>query len=309
MRQRTLGGTGLQVSELGFGCSSYWAKSAFPERNAIALVEQALAGGITYFDTGPSYAAGQAERRLGMALRQTGRVPLVISTKAGTYAAPDGQLYKDWSPQGVREGLAKSLERLGRDRIELLLLHGPRGTDLTDELCATLSAIRGEGLARAVGVNSFDPAMLRQAQGMKFFDVFMLEYNVLNKHVAPLMAEIAGSGAGVIVATPVAQALFRSAAGLLPLSPKRAWELARALKNHRRELHAAHRYGFLNRLADMTGAQAALAFVLQNAEVATAVFGTTSSRHLAQNLDATTKRLGPDLLARIASLPDAHDLS
>jgi aryl-alcohol dehydrogenase-like predicted oxidoreductase len=81
--------------------------------------------------------------------------------------------------------------------------------------------------------------------------------------------------------------------------------LARALKNHRRELSAALRYKFLDHLPDMTGGQAALAFALARPEVATAVFGTTSLAHLDENIAAAQISLPDALLARIGSLPDA----
>lgn len=303
--RRALGSSGLEVSELGLGCSSYWANPRFPERQALSLVGRALDGGITYFDTGPSYAAGLAERRLGAALRSSGGLPLVISTKAGTYVTSEGRAYRDWSPRGVREGLARSLDRLGRERIDLLLLHGPHACDLTDDLYAALSVMRSEGLAHAIGVNSTDPSVVRKALETSFFDAFMLDYNVLNKNIAPLIAEMARSGKGVIAATPIAQALFRPPWHLLPVSAKRAWELSRAIKNHHRDFRAARRYRFLNHISDMTSSQAALAYVLRNNGVATAVFGTTSPRHLEQNLQAASKLLPSNVLARIEATRDA----
>jgi aryl-alcohol dehydrogenase-like predicted oxidoreductase len=59
MLYRPLGLTGLSVSEIGFGCASWWGKPAFEERQALALVQEALALGITLFDTGASYSGGR----------------------------------------------------------------------------------------------------------------------------------------------------------------------------------------------------------------------------------------------------------
>lgn len=88
------------------------------------------------------------------------------------------------------------------------------------------------------------------------------------------------------------------------MNQKKIWELARALKNHRRDLRAARAYQFLNELPGMTGAQAALAFVLRVQSFATAVFGTTSASHLSSNLAAAQITLPPDLIHRIEALPD-----
>ena len=84
MRYRALGRTGLTVSEIGFGCASWWGQKAFPEREAIALVEAAVEGGVTFFDTGAAYSGGNAEPRLGRALKGVDASRLVIATKAGT---------------------------------------------------------------------------------------------------------------------------------------------------------------------------------------------------------------------------------
>jgi aryl-alcohol dehydrogenase-like predicted oxidoreductase len=214
-------------------------------------------------------------------------------------------VFRDWSPVTLRDRLEQSLERLQRDGVELLLLHRPARADLTDDLVVALAGVRREGLTRHVGVNSFEPDMIRHAIDMGIFDVFMAEYNVLRKGNAQLIAEIRASGAGFIAATPHAQTLYRSAASLLPVTPKRAWELARAAKNHRHELRTARRYRFIRSLPDMSDAQAALAFVLANDDVDTAVFGTTLVDHLAANVAALDMTLTPDVLARIRALPDS----
>ena len=105
MRRRTAGRTGLRLSELALGCSSFWAKPIFPEKDALALVDDAIEAGINFFDTGASYAAGNAERRLGLALRNhRANGEIVVATKAGTHVATNGSTYKDWSRAALRDG-------------------------------------------------------------------------------------------------------------------------------------------------------------------------------------------------------------
>jgi len=303
--QRILGRTGLRVSELGFGCSSFWAKPAFPESQALALVEQAIDGGITFFDTGPSYAAGNAERRLGCVLRGLrNTASLTICSKTGTHADGNGRLFRDWSPRAVKTSVQQSLERLGIGQLHVLHLHGPAITDLTPPLFEALEGLKHEGLVRFIGINSFDDDVIRFGLTIPLFDSFMIEYNVLKKRNLALLTEIAASGAGAVIGTPVAQALFRPAAALWPISRKTIWELARALKNHHRDLRTARAYKFLNEIPGMTGAQAALAFVLRARPFATAVFGTTSSSHLSSNLAAARITLPPELIQQIEALPD-----
>ena len=118
------------------------------------------------------------------------------------------------------------------------------------------------GLVGFVGINSFDPEVVRLGLTIPLFDSFMVEYNVVHKANHALLAEIAAAGRAAIVGSPIAQALFRRS--FWPTGPKAAWELGRALLRHPGDLRAARAYGFLNRLPDMTGAQAALAYVLRS---------------------------------------------
>jgi 1-deoxyxylulose-5-phosphate synthase len=305
MRQRRAGRTGLLVSELGLGCSSFWAKPAFPRAQALAVVEAALDRGITFFDTGPSYANGEAERRLGAVLRHHGDRGLVIATKLGTHVSRAGRAYKDWSRQALRDSLERSLDRLGLAQVSLVHLHGPALADLTPELLGTLEELRGAGLTRFVGINSFDEEVVRAGLGLAAMDSFMIEYNVMKKRNAALVAAIAAAGRAVLIGTPIAQALFTGEL-FRPLALRHLWGLARALKNHRRELRASWRYRFLNALPGLTGAQAALAYALRPPEIATAIFGTTQLGHLAENIAAAALTLPPELVTRIEAEPDAY---
>ncbi len=309
MRRRVAGRTGILVSELGFGCSSFWAKPVFPEPQALALVDAAIGQGITFFDTGPSYAGGTAERRLGIALARHGASrELVVATKVGTHLSRSGRRYKDWSPRAVRDSLHRSLERLGRDHVDFLHLHGPQIGDLTPELVGTLCEFRQAGLTRAIGINSFDERVLRAGLQMPEFDSFMLEYNVIKKHNAPLIDEIAASGRAVLVGTPVAQALFTANVFNL-VHLKNAWALLRALRHHRQELAISWHYRFLNRIPGLSGPQIALAYVLRHPRITTAIFGTTDPRHLAENIAAAEIDLAPTLVARIDGVRDGYAMS
>jgi aryl-alcohol dehydrogenase-like predicted oxidoreductase len=305
MQRRSAGRTGLFLSELGFGCSSFWAKPSFPEADALAVVEGALAQGITFFDTGASYSAGNAERRLGLIVRAHQSIPgLVLASKVGTHVHSSGRHYKDWSRDAVRDSVQRSLDRLHVDRLDFLHLHGPQIEDFTPDLLETLAGLRREGIVRFVGVNSFDADVIRHALTFAIFDSFMIEYNVLKKRNAVLIEEIAAANRAVLIGTPIAQALFMRRL-FRPTGLKAGWELLRALKNHRRELRTAFRYRFLERVPEMTGAQIALAFVLQQKNISTAVFNTTSPLHLAQNIAACVIELPNHITKCIQQLPDA----
>ena len=301
MEYRSLGSTGLSVSAVGFGCSSYWAKPHFSERLAIALVAEAVANGITFFDTGPSYSEGNAERRLGKALRLSGASHVVLATKVGTMEVRRGKrLRKDFGSSAVWQSVRTSLRRLGREFLPLVHLHAPSLDDLNEELFDTLQDIKDRGLVRHFGVYSRSPTVIRAALAVPVFEIIMSDFNILRQDMLPLIEEIVSAENGFIAATPLAQTLFDDRI-LRPRNCRDIWYLLRALARHRGSLKRARAFRFLTGLSDMTGAQAALAFVLSHKCVSTAVFGTTQQDHLTANLSAVDLSLPRDLLDRITA--------
>lgn len=300
--RRPLGRTGLTVSELGFGCASWWGKPAFDERVALGLVHEAIDLGVTLFDTGASYSAGEAEPRLGRALKGRDTSGLVIATKAGTYHAGGGRIARDMTPAAVAASAERSLRTLGLDALGVLQLHGPSVAELAP-LQETLDGLKARGLARAIGLNSFDPAVIEHAIGLEVFDVVMVDYNVLRPEREPLIARAAAAGKGVLAGMPLAMGHTRPLLARLR-GPQDLWYAARALKNHRAELARGARFRFLHRLPGMSGSQAALAYVLANPGVSAAVFGATRPEHLRENLQTSTLSLPDDVTRRIREAQD-----
>lgn len=304
MRRRPLGRTGLDVSELGFGCASWWGKPAFKERTALGLVHEAIDLGITLFDTGASYSAGEAEPRLGRALKGRDASGLVIATKAGTFHAGGGRIGRDMTPAAVVASAERSLRNLGLETLGLLQLHGPAIAELDAPMLRALEDLKARGLARAVGLNSFDPAVIEHAIGLAQIDVVMVDYNVLRPEREPLIARAAAAGKGVLAGMPLAMGHTRPLLARLK-GPRDLWYAARAIANHRGELARGRRFGFLHRLPDMTGSQAALAYVLANPGVSAAVFGATRPAHLRENVAAAGAPLPDRVMAAIREAQSA----
>ena len=298
MRVRPLGQAGLTVSELGFGCASWWGKPRFPERQALGLVHAALDLGFTFFDTGASYSAAEAEPRLGRALRGRDTSRLVIATKAGTYHAGAGRIGRDFSPGAIVASAERSLANLGLDSLGLLQLHGPAIPELSDELLTALADLKARGLVRALGVNSFDPAVIDHVIGLPAFDVVMVDYNVLRPEREPLIARAAAAGKGVLAGMALAMGHTRPLISRLR-GPQDLWYAARALARHRDELARGARFRFLHRQEGLSGSQAALGYVLANPHVSCAVFGATRMAHLVENAATSGMALPEGLLPRI----------
>jgi aryl-alcohol dehydrogenase-like predicted oxidoreductase len=300
MLYRPLGSTGLTVSEIGFGCASWWGQKAFSEAEALRLVHAAVERGVTFFDTGAAYSGGQAEPRLGRALETVDAGRLVIATKAGT-RFENGRVVRDMTPDAIEASAVRSLNRLGLETLPLLQLHGPSAEELTDAFTERLQGLKTRGLIQALGLNSFDPTVVERALALPVFDVVMIDYNVLRPERAPLIAAAAAAGKGVLAGMPLAM----GHTGLQTLklrAPRDIWYALRALKNHRADIAKGARFGFLNNLSGMTGAQAALAYVLADPGVSCAVVGTTRMAHLLDNIAASGLELAPAAAARIAAV-------
>jgi len=297
MLHRQLGLTGLSVSEIGFGAASWWGKRQFSEAAAQRLVHAALEGGVTFFDTGASYSGGDAEPRLGRALLGRDLAKIVVATKAGTFA-DRGRIGRNFSVGAIVASVEQSLRNLKLDCLPLLQLHGPAGSDLTDDLRLALSNLKSRGLIRCLGVNSFDPTVIEGVTAMPEFDVVMIDYNVLRPEREPLISKAAAAGKGVLAGMPLAMGHTNSKIWRLR-APRDVWYAARGLMRHQREVRAGLGFGFLNRLADMSGSQAALAYVLNNPGISCAVVGTTRLAHLTENLLASGLKLDPSTLEEV----------
>jgi aryl-alcohol dehydrogenase-like predicted oxidoreductase len=299
MLYRSLGNTGLRVSEIGFGCASYWGKKVFDEAAAIRLIHTAIDHGVTMFDTGASYSGGNAEPRLGRALSGVqNKHDLLIATKAGSYTDERGKWREDFSPAGVRRTVEASLIRLGLDTIPLLHLHGPEIGNITDDLLDTLARLREEGKILHLSVNSFDVKVIEHVMTFPLFGAVMINYNILRPEHEPIIAELAARKFGILAAMALGGGLY-SKDRFRIRGIQDVWYIARAWKNHRSDLKRARNFRFLDHEQALTAAEIALAWVLRKPEIGCAMIGTTRMRHLLANLRASGKTIDADLLEKI----------
>ena len=129
-----LGGTGINVSRLCYGCGAAYARDLISDQLAIDLFKTAYDSGITFFDTGHSY--GKAEERIGLALKcnqSIKRENIIISTKFGTRRTDDGKYVHDVSLDWAKRSIDLSLSRMGISYIDILYIHAPKENDLYDE--------------------------------------------------------------------------------------------------------------------------------------------------------------------------------
>ncbi len=172
MKHRTLKGTSLKISEVGFGVwtvgTKMWGVADEDYDTGIRLLRQALDLGINFFDTADVYGDGKGEVVLARAFAGR-RDDIVIATKFGYdfYNHPGvqpGQRERphNWSPDFIRLACERSLQRLDTDRIDFYQLHNPRiDTVRNDGVFATLHELRDAGKILSFGV-ALGPAIDRR---------------------------------------------------------------------------------------------------------------------------------------------------
>ncbi|MCB2098876.1 MAG: aldo/keto reductase [Parvularculaceae bacterium] len=280
-------------ARLGFGVSGPLGRKWFSEKKTQSLIGAALDGGVAYFDTAPFY--GDAESRLGRALRDAGAQGVFVSTKTGTRR--DGRGWaKDFSEVAIRRDVETSLAVLNRSCLDLLYLHGPTA-DQIDRARPVLDALKREGLIRRAGVCG-EGAAIDHAVKTRL-DAVMTFYSVIDRRHARVLSEAKAQGLMTTAIGPLAVgALDRRFA--VPLSISDLWRTARSVarRPYRAEAVAAARAAL--RREDPAGT--ALAFALANRDLDVVPTTTTKRRHLDHCLSAARKPLAPDVLASIQRL-------
>ncbi|PWU05982.1 MAG: aldo/keto reductase [Verrucomicrobia bacterium] len=174
MKYRELPGTGLQVSEVGFGMwtvsTGWWGN--YSDAEAVRLMREAFDGGITLFDAADTYGNGRSEDLLRQAF-QGDRDKIVIATKVGYDFRQHGnerrgqrEIPQDFRPQAVRDATDAALSRLGTDVVDVLQLHNIRMDQVEDDnLWEVLEDLRSCGKIRCYGV-ALGPAIGWLAEGV-----------------------------------------------------------------------------------------------------------------------------------------------
>ena len=208
MRTRPLGKTGLRVSELGLGT---WGLSgdgygAVEEAEQARVLERALEMGCQLIDTADAYGAGRMEQLVGKAVGD--RTDVILVTKGGTdrTTAPGR---KRFDGPYLRESLDRSLRRLGRDYVDVYLLHNPSAGVLQGgEPVDTMLALKAEGKIHHWGVSVGTVGEGREALRCGA-EVIELAYNLVHgADLHRLAGDIIVSGAGVLARSTLAYGLL-----------------------------------------------------------------------------------------------------
>ena len=214
---RQIGRTSLQVTCLGLG-GVFLARDA-PRSEAEALIDRAYETGVRYFDTAPMYGLGESERRYNGPLSRLERSGFVVSTKVGRLLQEDVGGAEPWHFDFTREGVLRSfetsLQRLGLDRVDILLVHDPddHADQAIREAFPALIELREQGLVGAIGagMNQWE-LELRFARELPL-DCFLLagRYTLLEQTaLAEFLPYCEANGISVIAGGPYNSGILAS---------------------------------------------------------------------------------------------------
>ena len=314
MQYRPFGTTGLEVSAMGFGC---WPMAgdrygAIEDDEAIAAVRRALDLGGTCFDTAPGYGAGHSEEVLGRALGGR-RKEIVLVTKCGIYFPPGSKTTsRDSSRANVLREIEVSLQRLGTDYADVLLVHWPDPNTPFEETMHALDEVVQSGKARFVGVSNFTVEQLKECMPVRRIDVVQVGYHLFDRRqereMFPYCAE---HGIGVMGYGSLAHGLLTGAFTPQTTFDANDWRAGGVAfgqplfrgQNFQANLAVVER--LKHEVAEPRGvplSQVALAWVLRNPVVSTALVGARTPAEVDANVAGAELQLSDDEVARIEEI-------
>lgn len=310
---RTLGRTGLKVSEVGFGAWAIGGQQEGARRSygptddceSMDALETAFDLGCNFIDTADAYGVGHSEILIGKFLKGK-RDRVIVATKFGHFPFPDAE-QRTLSEANVRRCLEASLRRLKTDTIDVYQCHEcTLESALDHDLAATMEKLKGEGKIRHAGISVYGNKQIRQVARGDFgaiFETIQESYHVGTLMFRDALHEAAAAGIGIIIREPLGNGLLTG-----NYSGSEHWE-----ENHARGVRAkeqvAARIAFAQNLRELlpcegrTLIQSLICFALQDVPASVVIPGCKTSQHVRENMGSSDS---PEL--SLVQIDEIHDL-
>jgi aryl-alcohol dehydrogenase-like predicted oxidoreductase len=209
LRTSPLGGTGMQISRVGFGAWAIggggWQFGWGPQQDdeSVAAIHRALELGVNWIDTAAAYGFGRSEEIVGRALRGVPDRPYVF-TKCSLLDDGTGHVAHSLKRDSILREAEESLKRLGIDAIDLYQVHWPVPDEDVEEGWAAMAELKERGLVRHIGVSNFSPA-----QAVAPVEAIQPQYSLIDRAAeADVLPLAQRDGIGVIVYSPMGSGLL-----------------------------------------------------------------------------------------------------
>lgn len=308
MKYRQLDDSGIEVSEICLGSWLTYGVGVEADQGKACLA-RAFDEGINFIDTANAYGRGAAESFLGEALKGRARSSYVLATKV---YFPMSDTDKGLSRAQIEKQIDASLERLQTDHVDLYQCHRYDDDTPIEETMAALTDVVKSGKARAIGFSEWSPQNIRDGlavEGAEKFVSSQPQYSLLwrrpEKEVIPLSAE---NGISQIVWSPLAQGVLtgKYKPGEQPPEDSRAASdemggfISRLMQDP--VLEAVQQLRPLAEQAGCTMAQFALAWVLREPNIASAIVGASRPDQVTDNAKASGLTIDPALFDKAEAI-------
>lgn len=313
MQYRKLGRTGLKVSEISLGSWLTYGNSVEKE-SAKATIEKAYELGINFFDTANVYARGEAEKIVGDILRNYPRESYVLATKA-YWPMGEGPNDRGLSRKHVFEQVHASLNRLGLDYVDIFYCHRYDPDTPVDETLRTIDDLVRQGKVLYVGVSEWTAAQIQEA--LHVADRYLLDrivvnqpvYNMLNRYIEKEIIPLSErNGISQVVFSPLAQGVLTGKykkgaelpSGSRATDPKANNSITGILNDE--NLTKVAQLESLAAELELSLPQLALAWIMRQPGVASALIGASRPEQVEQNVQAVGITLSQETLDKIEKI-------
>ena len=321
MEYHPLGSTGLNVSEIGFGCGNVGGLMIRGEhRQQVEAVARAMELGINYFDTAPSYGDGQSETNLGRVLKELS-ADVYVGTKFRVTTHEPGRIKGN-----VIASVEESLTRLQKEQIDLMQMHNhvaPTASggsvsleETVGEVADALRELREQGKVRFFGMTAVgDTAALHRIIDSGTLNTVQSVYNLVNPSAGNpvpggfdmpdygnLIGRASANGMGVLVIRVLAAGALSGEPARHPVAVPTVAPIGSG-RDYGQDQARADGLRFLQQEGYVSGlVEASLRFVLGNASVSSVLVGYSSLEHMEQAVEFADK--GPLPAEAMARLPE-----
>lgn len=307
MKYRRLGHSGLKVSEISLGSWMTYGGYVDDDRS-VRSIEQAYELGVNFFDTANVYERGEAERVMGKALAAYPRESYVLATKV-FWPMGDGPNDRGLSRKHIMEQCHASLKRLGTDYVDIYYCHRYDPDTPLEETLRALDDLVRAGKVLYVGVSEWTAAQMTEALGLA--DKYLLDrivvnqpvYNMFNRYIEKEIIPLGlAKGIGQVVFSPLAQGIltgkYRRGQAIPADSRASSKSWTETQLNESKLIKVEKLEGIAAELG-IKLSQLALAWILRQDNVASALIGASRPEQVVENCAASDIALSQDTLDAI----------
>jgi aryl-alcohol dehydrogenase-like predicted oxidoreductase len=307
MQYRRLGNSGLKVSEISLG--SWLTYGGYvEEQNAVSSIDLAYEMGVNFFDTANVYIRGEAEKVVGKALSKYPRSSYVLATKVFGKMG-DGPNDQGLSRKHIMEQADASLKRLGMDYIDVYYCHRFHQETPLEETLRALDDLVRQGKVLYLGVSEWTAEQITEAVHLadkKLLDRIIVNqpnYSMLHRNIEKeIIPTSEKHGIGQVVFSPLAQGVLTGKYKKGEAAP----EGTRASQAHLKigqltdaNLDKVEQLKLVAAEENLTMSQLALAWILRQPNVSSALVGASRPEQLAETIQASGVKLSSDSLEKI----------